>query len=138
MSLNSHLAELERKHQALEQEIQKAVTSPSASDAEIAQLKRKKLVLKDQMTRLRDGERPSPKPWMRSTSIHFNRKGRSRGLSIILRYRRASTVTTMTTSGASARLPTMIVSRLLKSCAIPPVIWPIASIRCARVSASSA
>ncbi|WP_372422213.1 YdcH family protein [Salinarimonas chemoclinalis] len=57
MSLNSHLAELERKHQALEQEIQKAVTSPSSSDEEIARLKRKKLVLKDQMTRLRDGDR---------------------------------------------------------------------------------
>lgn len=60
MSLNSHLAELERKHQALEQEIQKAVTSPSASDAEIAQLKRKKLVIKDQMARLRDGEGAKP------------------------------------------------------------------------------
>ncbi|MGP9822401.1 YdcH family protein [Salinarimonas sp. NSM] len=57
MSLNSHLAELERKHQALEQEIQKAVTSPSTSDEEIARLKRKKLVLKDQMKRLRDGDR---------------------------------------------------------------------------------
>ncbi|WP_029029307.1 YdcH family protein [Salinarimonas rosea] len=57
MSLNSHLAELERKHQALEQEIQKAVTSPSTSDEEIARLKRRKLVLKDQMTRLRDGDR---------------------------------------------------------------------------------
>jgi len=59
MSLNSHLAELERKHQALEQEIQKAVTSPSSSDVEIAQLKRKKLVLKDQMMRLRGAEAPA-------------------------------------------------------------------------------
>ncbi|WP_349368099.1 DUF465 domain-containing protein [Salinarimonas sp.] len=57
MSLNSHLAELERKHQALEQEIQKAVTSPSTSDTEIAQLKRKKLVLKDEMARLRGAEK---------------------------------------------------------------------------------
>ncbi|GGK46383.1 YdcH family protein [Salinarimonas ramus] len=56
MSLNSHLAELERKHQALEQEIQKAVTSPSTSDEEIARLKRRKLVLKDQMARLREGD----------------------------------------------------------------------------------
>jgi hypothetical protein len=59
MSLNSHLAELERKHQALEQEIQKAVTSPSASDHEIAQLKRKKLVLKDEIARLRGAEKPA-------------------------------------------------------------------------------
>ena len=56
MSLNSHLAELERKHQALEQEITKAINSPSTSDEEIARLKRKKLVLKDQMARLRDNE----------------------------------------------------------------------------------
>lgn len=59
MSLNSHLAELERKHQVLEQQIQKAVTSPSTSDVEIAQLKRKKLVLKDEIARLRGVESPA-------------------------------------------------------------------------------
>lgn len=59
MSLHSHLAELERKHQALDEEIQKAITTPSVSDEEIARLKRKKLVLKDQMTRLRGNEAAS-------------------------------------------------------------------------------
>ena len=36
-----------------------------------------------------------------------------------------------------SRLPMMMVSRLLKSCATPPVSWPIASIFCAWRSASS-
>lgn len=56
MSLQRHLTELERKHEALEQEIHKAATSPSMTDEEIARLKRKKLALKDQMNRLRENE----------------------------------------------------------------------------------
>lgn len=53
MSLQSHLAELERKHRALETEIASATLHPSASDAELAQMKRRKLQLKDDMERLR-------------------------------------------------------------------------------------
>jgi hypothetical protein len=53
MSLQSHLTELERKHKALESEIAATVASPSADDARIAELKRKKLQLKDEMERLR-------------------------------------------------------------------------------------
>jgi hypothetical protein len=53
MSLQSHLAELERKHRALESEIAETVASPSGDDARIAELKRKKLQLKDEMERLR-------------------------------------------------------------------------------------
>jgi hypothetical protein len=56
MAIESHLAELERRHQALELEINEAMTHPSTDDLEIAQLKRKKLYVKDEITRLRQGE----------------------------------------------------------------------------------
>ena len=54
MSLQTHLTELERKHQALEREIQDAINHPSTDDSAIAALKRKKLQLKDEISRLRD------------------------------------------------------------------------------------
>ena len=57
MSLQIHLSELERKHQALEREIQDAMTHPSTDDLKIAELKRRKLQLKDEITRLRTGTR---------------------------------------------------------------------------------
>lgn len=53
MSMQSHLAELERRHQALEDEINDAVLHPSTDDLRIAELKRKKLLVKDEITRLR-------------------------------------------------------------------------------------
>jgi hypothetical protein len=53
MAIEAHLAELERRHQALEQEINDALTHPSADDLEIAELKRKKLHVKDEIARIR-------------------------------------------------------------------------------------
>jgi hypothetical protein len=53
MAIESHLAELERRHQALEQEIDEAQSHPSTDDLAIAELKRKKLLVKDEMARLR-------------------------------------------------------------------------------------
>ena len=53
MAIESHLAELEKRHQALEQEISEALTHPSTDDLQIAELKRKKLYVKDEITRLR-------------------------------------------------------------------------------------
>ncbi|HEX2554798.1 MAG TPA: DUF465 domain-containing protein [Microvirga sp.] len=53
MPLQNHLTELERKHQALEREIQEALTHPSSSDFRLAELKRKKLQLKDEITKLK-------------------------------------------------------------------------------------
>ena len=53
MAIQSHLAELERRHQALEQEINDALTHPSADDLQIAELKRKKLHVKDEIARIR-------------------------------------------------------------------------------------
>lgn len=53
MAIEAHLAELEKRHRALEQEIIEAQTHPSADDLKIAELKRKKLQVKDEITRLR-------------------------------------------------------------------------------------
>ena len=53
MAIQSHLAELEKKHQALEQEITEALAHPSADGLKIAELKRKKLHVKDEIARLR-------------------------------------------------------------------------------------
>jgi hypothetical protein len=57
MSLQINLSELEQKHQALEREIQDAMTHPSTDDLKIAELKRRKLQLKDEITKLRTGTR---------------------------------------------------------------------------------
>lgn len=53
MAIESHLAELEKRHQALEQEILEALTHPSTDDLQIAELKRKKLLVKDEIARIR-------------------------------------------------------------------------------------
>ncbi|HTV26560.1 MAG TPA: DUF465 domain-containing protein [Xanthobacteraceae bacterium] len=52
MAIQSHLAELERRHQTLEQEISEAQSHPSSDGLKIAELKRKKLLVKDEITRL--------------------------------------------------------------------------------------
>jgi hypothetical protein len=52
MSLQAHLGELQAKHRALEAELAEAMNHPASTDAEIAALKRKKLRLKDEITRL--------------------------------------------------------------------------------------
>ncbi len=52
MSLQAHLGELHAKHRALEAELADAINHPASSDAEIAELKRKKLKIKDEITRL--------------------------------------------------------------------------------------
>jgi hypothetical protein len=53
MSMQSHLSELERRHQALEAEIAEALAHPSTDDLKIAELKRRKLQVKDEIARLR-------------------------------------------------------------------------------------
>jgi hypothetical protein len=53
MSIQAHLAELERRHQALEDEITEAIAHPSTDDVAIAQLKRRKLQVKDEIERLK-------------------------------------------------------------------------------------
>ena len=52
MTMQSHLAELERRHRALEDEIAEAMAHPSADDLKIAELKRRKLLVKDEIVRI--------------------------------------------------------------------------------------
>ena len=53
MALQVHLGELERKHQPLEREIQDAMAHPSTDTLRLAELKRRKLMLKDEISKLR-------------------------------------------------------------------------------------
>jgi hypothetical protein len=53
MSMQSHLAELEKKHQALEAEISECLLHPAVDDLRVVELKRKKLQVKDEIERLR-------------------------------------------------------------------------------------
>ncbi|MGA7386591.1 MAG: DUF465 domain-containing protein [Pseudolabrys sp.] len=53
MSMQSHLTELERKHQALEDEITECLTHPAVDDMRIVELKRRKLQVKDEIERIR-------------------------------------------------------------------------------------
>lgn len=55
MSIESHLAELERRHAALEDKIKEAIAHPSSDSLAIAEMKRRKLQLKDEINRLRGG-----------------------------------------------------------------------------------
>ena len=53
MALQSHLVELERKHKILENELHDALVHLSTDDLRIVELKRRKLMVKDQIERLR-------------------------------------------------------------------------------------
>lgn len=59
MSLESHLAELQKRHSDLEQQLDQALASPSVEDGEIATLKRRKLALKDEIFRLQSPAQPT-------------------------------------------------------------------------------
>jgi hypothetical protein len=53
MAIEAHLVELEKRHQSLDQEISEALAHPSADDLKIAELKRRKLHVKDEIARLK-------------------------------------------------------------------------------------
>jgi len=55
MAIQAHLAELERKHEALKKQLHDALTHPSIDHVEIVELKRRKLMVKDEIERLRTG-----------------------------------------------------------------------------------
>ena len=52
MTLNSHIAELRRKHQDLSKAVEAAQRSPASDALSIAQMKKQKLMLKEQIERL--------------------------------------------------------------------------------------
>jgi hypothetical protein len=51
MSVEAHVAELRRKHQALSDKIETEQRSPASNDLDLAELKRQKLKIKDQIER---------------------------------------------------------------------------------------
>ena len=59
MSIQEHLVELKARHRELEEEIADALAHLSSDDTRIAELKRRKLQVKDRIARMQD-----------STSIH--------------------------------------------------------------------
>ena len=56
MTSSPHLDQVERKYQALKDQISEARQHPSIDDLELAELKRQKLHLKDELERLRHSE----------------------------------------------------------------------------------
>lgn len=56
MSLTAHLAELSEKHKLLERRIAEEASRPGSDDMEIRRLKQEKLKLKEQISRLANGE----------------------------------------------------------------------------------
>jgi hypothetical protein len=53
MAIQAHLVELERKHRILENELHEALVHLSTDDMRIVELKRKKLMVKDEIERLK-------------------------------------------------------------------------------------
>ena len=53
MSLQAHLAELERRHKALEREIEAERIHPGTDTLKLGELKRKKLLIRDEIEKLR-------------------------------------------------------------------------------------
>ncbi|MHA1559629.1 MAG: YdcH family protein [Alphaproteobacteria bacterium] len=53
MSSESHRSQLERRHADLEQQINEATNHPSADPLELTDLKRRKLRLKDEITKMK-------------------------------------------------------------------------------------
>lgn len=53
MALDAHIAELSERHRALDRKIEEELARPTADDLKIAELKRQKLRLKDELERLK-------------------------------------------------------------------------------------
>lgn len=53
MTVQSHIQSLEQKHERLEDELRAAATHPGSSDQSIADIKRRKLRIKDEINRLK-------------------------------------------------------------------------------------
>ncbi len=52
MSLGSHIQELRKKHETLSIEVEEAQRNPGADPLEISQMKKQKLMLKEEISRL--------------------------------------------------------------------------------------
>lgn len=52
MSVSAHIQELRKKHQHLSERVEQEQRSPGTDDLQIAELKKRKLQLKEEITRL--------------------------------------------------------------------------------------
>ncbi|MCV2863895.1 YdcH family protein [Albidovulum sediminicola] len=52
MSMSSHLQELRKKHQHLSEAVEEALRQPGSDDLQIAEMKKQKLRLKEEIARL--------------------------------------------------------------------------------------
>lgn len=53
MAIETHIRQLEERHQQLEAQLDEMLNQPSASDSDIADVKRQKLQLKDKISYLK-------------------------------------------------------------------------------------
>lgn len=53
MSRENHLVVLEQRHDTLDKEIEREMLHPAADELKLAEMKRRKLQLKDEITKLR-------------------------------------------------------------------------------------
>jgi hypothetical protein len=58
MSLENHLTKLEERHDALDKEIAKELVHPSADELKLVEMKRRKLLLRDEIAKLRSHSAP--------------------------------------------------------------------------------
>jgi hypothetical protein len=56
MSLQGHVVELERRHEALEKEIEQERLRPLRDDMKVFELKKKKLQIKDELSKLKEAK----------------------------------------------------------------------------------
>ncbi len=56
MSLETHLTALTQRHEALDKEITKELARPATDELKLAELKRRKLLLKDEIAKLRSDQ----------------------------------------------------------------------------------
>jgi hypothetical protein len=56
MSLQGHIVELQRRHEALKKEIAREQHHPGQDDRKILELKRRKLLIKDELLKLKTGD----------------------------------------------------------------------------------
>lgn len=53
MTVQSHIAELERRREALKREIEEEFNHPASNEQKVADLKRRKLQIKDEIAKLK-------------------------------------------------------------------------------------
>lgn len=53
MAVTAHLSELVEKHRVLDRQIEEELARPTADDLKIAELKKRKLLLKDEIHKLK-------------------------------------------------------------------------------------